>query len=83
MNRKQYKKDRKFKNDRMCSLDDVAKELGVSIERARVVEQNALRKCRKWCDDNDFDLEQLMSVFSREENRTYRLDLESAQEEEC
>ena len=33
-------------NDRFCTLDDVARELGVSPERARQIEARALRKLR-------------------------------------
>lgn len=79
MKRNRYKSDRKFKNDRNCSLDDVAKELGVSIERARVIEQTALRKCKDWCDANGFDLEQMLTALGKSKDMEYTLVLEDAE----
>ena len=32
-----------------CTLAEVAAELGVSAQRARQIEKQALRKCRRWC----------------------------------
>jgi len=32
-----------------ATLGEVAKELGVTAERARQIELAALRKCREWC----------------------------------
>lgn len=79
MNRKPYTKDRKFKNDRHCSLEEVAKELGISIERARVIEKSALNKCKDWCNMNGHDLETLLSPFNSNKNAIYKLHVE----EEC
>lgn len=63
MDKKVYTKDRKFKNDRLCSLEEVAKELGISIERVRVIEKNALNKCKSWCDNNGYDLNILLAAL--------------------
>lgn len=73
MKRKPYKTDRKFKNDRACSLDEVAKELGVSIERVRVIESDALKKCKDWCNANGMDMELMLQFLRADQNRIYTL----------
>jgi len=43
-----------------CTLEDVALELGLSRERIRQIEREALRKCRWWCERNGYWLEDLL-----------------------
>jgi hypothetical protein len=43
--------------DPLCTLQEVAQELGVKIERARQIEITALRKLRQWCAENGWDAE--------------------------
>jgi len=42
------------------SLDQISQELGVSTERVRQIEAAALRKCRKWCELNGYNLWDLL-----------------------
>lgn len=67
MKRKPYRKDRKFKNDRACSLEEVAQEMGISIERARKIEATALAKCRDWCEENGYDLEMMLHFLAQKD----------------
>jgi len=80
-NRKQYTKDRKYKNDRMCSLEEVAQELGVTPERVRIIERNALTKCKAWCKKHDYEFEELMSVLSKDNNIAYKVEIDYAIED--
>lgn len=48
-----------------CTLEEVGKALGVTRERARQIELQALRKCRRWCERNGFQFEDLTSVWGR------------------
>ena len=43
-----------------CTLEEVAAELGVSVERARQIETSALRKLRFWCRERGWDYHVLM-----------------------
>lgn len=43
-----------------CTLEEVAAELGVSIERARQIERQALRKLRFFCRRCGWDYHLLM-----------------------
>jgi hypothetical protein len=45
-----------------CTLEEVAKELGVSRERARMIEQRALRKCRAFCQARGLCLDDLLPM---------------------
>lgn len=42
-----------------CTLEEVAKELGVSVARARQIEMKALCKLRWWCERNGLRLDDL------------------------
>lgn len=42
-----------------ATLEAVAQELGVTPERVRQLEMQALRKCRRWCERNGYRLEDL------------------------
>lgn len=46
----------------LCTLDDVATELGVSREQAKKIEQRALRKCRAFCEARGFHMEDLVGT---------------------
>ena len=46
------------------TLEQIAAKLGVSKERARQLEFRAIRKCREWCQRNNFSFEDLTSVWS-------------------
>ena len=48
-----------------CTLEEIGRELGVTRERARQIELQALRKCRRWCERNGFQFEDLTSVWGR------------------
>lgn len=43
-----------------CTLEEVAAELGVSVQRARQIEVQALRKLRFWCRRCGWDYHLLM-----------------------
>ena len=43
-----------------ATLDQVAGELGVSKERARQLEAQALKKCRRWCSARRYRMEYLL-----------------------
>jgi hypothetical protein len=45
-----------------CTLDEVAAELGVSREQARMIEQAALNKCRAFCKARKLRMEDLLGV---------------------
>jgi hypothetical protein len=45
-----------------CTLDDVARELGVSREQARMIEQRALKKCRAFCKKRALRMEDLLGI---------------------
>jgi hypothetical protein len=45
-----------------CTLEEVAKELGVSREQARMIEQRALRKCRAFCQAHGLRLDDLLPM---------------------
>jgi len=47
-------------DDRICTLEQVAYSLGVTKERARMIEMSAIRKCRRWCDAHGVDLDALL-----------------------
>ena len=40
--------------------DEIAAELGLSRERVRQLEVQALRKCRDWCERNGYAFEDLL-----------------------
>ena len=46
--------------DNGVTLDVVAQKLGVSRERARQLEAQALKKCRRWCNARGYRLEDLV-----------------------
>ena len=46
------------------TLEEVGKALGVTRERARQIEHQALRKARRWCERNGYSFEDLTSVWS-------------------
>jgi hypothetical protein len=46
--------------DRAARLQDVAAELGVTGERVRQIEAQALTKCRRWCLEHGLALEDLL-----------------------
>lgn len=50
-----------------CTLEEVGKALGVTKERARQLEQQALRKARRWCEKNGLTFEVLTSVWPQPE----------------
>ena len=45
-----------------CTLQTVADDLGVSVERARQIESSALRKLRLWCRRNGYRAEQFIGA---------------------
>ncbi len=45
-----------------ATLAEVAKELGVSPERVRQIERQALRKCRRFCEHRGYRLEELVAA---------------------
>ena len=45
-----------------CTLQTVADDLGVSVERARQIESSALRKLRNWCWRNGYKAEQFIGT---------------------
>ena len=49
------------------TLEEVGKALGVTRERARQIEQQALRKARRWCEQNGLSFEVLTSAWPRPE----------------
>ena len=42
------------------TLDGVGVQLGVTRERVRQIELQALKKCRQWCDEQGLKLEDLV-----------------------
>ena len=48
-----------------CTLEEVARELGVSRERARQIEMRALRKCRRWAEKHGYLAEDLLRFDER------------------
>ena len=49
------------------TLEEVAAELGVSVERARQIELAALRKCRRWCQRHGWRYEDLVTAWPQPE----------------
>lgn len=49
------------------TLEEVATELGVSVERARQIEMAALRKCRRWCQRHGWRYEDLVPAWPQPE----------------
>ena len=45
-----------------CTLQTVADDLGVSVERARQIESSALRKLRLWCRRHSYRAEQFIGA---------------------
>jgi len=46
----------------LCTLDEVAAELGIHREQVRIIEQRALRKCRAYCKARGLRLEDLLAA---------------------
>lgn len=68
---------RKLKNNRACTLEEVAMQLEVTIERARCIEKSALQKCRSWCILHGHDLETLLaSLGTKTDDTCYELHLD-------
>ena len=49
------------------TLEEVGKALGVTRERARQLEMQALRKCRRWCERNGYKFEDLAASWPQPE----------------
>jgi len=49
------------------TLEEVAKQLGVSRERIRQIEVAALKKCNRWCRRHDYNLKDLLPGAEFEE----------------
>ena len=49
-------------NPALCTLEEVAAELGVSREQVRIIEQRALRKCRAYCEARGLRLDDLLAA---------------------
>ena len=49
------------------TLEEVGKALGVTRERARQIEQQALRKARRWCERNGYQFEDLTAAWPQPE----------------
>lgn len=47
------------------TLEEVGKALGVTRERARQIEHQALRKARRWCERNGYQPEDLLRFDDR------------------
>ena len=47
------------------TLEEIGRELGVTRERARQIELQALRKCRRWAEKHGYKFEDLTSVWGR------------------
>lgn len=48
-----------------CTLEEVARELGVSRERIRQIEHSALRKARRWAEKHGYRPEDLLRTDDR------------------
>ena len=54
--------ERTLQNPALCTLEEVAAELGLSREQVRVIEQRALRKCRAYCEARGLRLDDLLAA---------------------
>jgi DNA-directed RNA polymerase sigma subunit (sigma70/sigma32) len=52
-----------------CTLEDVARELGVTRERARQIQNIALTKLRKNCEAMGYTADDLISEISRNDSQ--------------
>lgn len=43
-----------------CTLDEVSQELGINREQVKKIEQQALKKCRSFCEARGWRLEDLL-----------------------
>ena len=49
------------------TLEQIAREFGVTRERIRQIEVSALRKCRRWCERNGYQFEDLTTAWPQPE----------------